>query len=75
MSLTLSRSELLELTGKRRPSAIARWLRDNGFSFRIAADGYPRVDRHHYERVMDGGGSSVSRRRTEPNFDAMRHQG
>lgn len=72
MSLTLTRSELIELTGKKRPTAIARWLQDNGFSFRIAADGYPRVDRNHYHLVMCGSQSKSLGRRTEPDFDAMR---
>jgi uncharacterized protein DUF4224 len=75
MSLTLTTEELQELTGKKRPSAMARWLRDNGFFFRIAGDGYPRVDRQHYLKVMGGSANPAARRQTEPNFDAMNSRG
>jgi hypothetical protein len=70
MSLTLDNSELRELTGKRRPTSIVQWLRQNGFTFRISADGYPRVDRQHYLKMM-GGETLQNKRRREPNFDAM----
>lgn len=39
----LSRSELQEMTGYKRPTAMRRWLGENGFEYAVAADGYPRV--------------------------------
>jgi hypothetical protein len=72
MALTLTKDELIELTGKKRATAMARWLQFNGFSFRIGADGYPRVDRGHYQRVMSGGSVAAAPRHTEPDFEAMR---
>lgn len=68
--ICLSKAELLEVSGYRRPSSVAKWLRQNGFTFRVGADGWPRVDRSHYHALM---GSSVARTLTksEPNVSAL----
>lgn len=41
MFLTIS--ELRELTGLKRPSAVARWLTLHDYPHEIGADGWPRV--------------------------------
>lgn len=41
--ILLTRSELTELTGYRRPTYVRRWLTKNGIHFYIGADGWPRV--------------------------------
>lgn len=50
--LTLSPEELVELTGYKRCTQQARWLKENGFKFRLDRRKRPRVDRHHYEARM-----------------------
>lgn len=68
--LVLSAQEISDLTGYHKPGRQIAWLRAEGFTFRIAADGYPRVDRSHYLRLM--GGLVVSgQKKTEPNFDSL----
>ena len=49
MTLLLSDDEVRELTGYRKPSCQARWLKQHGIPHFIAADGYPRVVRAHLE--------------------------
>lgn len=44
-ALTLSRSEVVELTGYKRPGEQVEWLRRNGIPHFIAGDGRPRVVR------------------------------
>jgi hypothetical protein len=52
--LTLTPEQLHELTGYKRGAEQARWLKDNGFKFRLDRLGKPRVDRAHYETRMGG---------------------
>lgn len=68
--ICLSKAELLEVSGYRRPSSVSTWLRKNGFNFRVGADGWPRVDREHYHAVM---GSSPPKTLTKsaPNIAAL----
>jgi len=67
----LSIAELVTLTGYRRRSCIARWLRDNGFSFRIAADGYPRVLEEHVRVLLCG---MPVKPRNQPNLAALKKE-
>lgn len=67
-SLFLTPTELHELTDYKYPSKQIIWLRQNGFTFRIAADGHPRVDRAHYDKMMGGGEAKT---KTMPNFGGM----
>jgi len=39
----LSSTELTELTGLQRPSAIKRWLERQRIPYMVGADGWPRV--------------------------------
>jgi hypothetical protein len=68
MCLCLSNEELHSLTGYQKPSRQIAWLRAEGFIFRIAADGHPRVDRSHYMKLMGGIAHTAQQKRTEPNF-------
>lgn len=45
MSLTLTRDEVVELTGYRRPTEQIAWMRTNGVPHFVGADGRPRVIR------------------------------
>ena len=46
----LSQSDLVALSGYKRRSLVARWLRDNGFVFVLGIDGWPRVAHSHIAR-------------------------
>ncbi len=65
----LSLSELVALTGYKRRGCMIRWLQANGFIFRVAADGYPRVLDEHVKMQLSGIGST---RRNTPNFKALK---
>lgn len=69
--MILTDSYLQELTGYARPSKQIEWLRREGFTFRIAGDGHPRVDFDHYQKMM-GAVSGSARKRTEPDFSSLR---
>lgn len=67
--LFLTAGELRELTGYSKPKYQIAWLRAQGFTFRIAADGHPRVDRSHYLKMM--GGAATHHKKTEPDFGGL----
>lgn len=71
ISLFLTAEELRGLTGYQKPGRQTAWLRAQGFTFRIAADGYPRVDRSHYLKLMGGAVDATQRKKTEPNFGGL----
>lgn len=60
----LSRKDIVQLTGYRRPARQISWLRRNGLRFFIAADGYPRVPRANFE-------APTRRRSAEPDFNSL----
>ena len=68
--MLLSLAELVTLTGYKRRGCMIRWLRANGFIFRIGADGYPRVLEDHVRLQLAG---IASRPRNTPNLDALKH--
>jgi len=70
MSLFLNAQELHELTGYKKPGRQIVWLRSQGFTFRISADGHPRVDRSHYLKLM-GGMVESQHIKTEPDFRGL----
>lgn len=72
--LLLSEADLQALTGYARPGKQIDWLRREGFTFRVGADGHPRVDRAHYLKMM-GVTDLAARRRTAPDFSALRPAG
>jgi hypothetical protein len=61
----LTRSELIELTGYRRPSCMIQQLQSYGLRFFVAADGYPRVARSEVE------GNPRKVPKSKPNFAAL----
>lgn len=71
MTTFLSHLEIVELTGYKIPSKQINWLRLQGFIFRIAADGYPRIDRSHYLKLMGGYNNNIQPK-TEPNFNSLK---
>ena len=68
--LLLTINEIREITGYKYCSKHRKWFQENGFSFTIGRDGYPRVLRQHFKDVM--GFKPKEKRRVEPNFDALR---
>lgn len=66
----LTEAEVADLTGYIKPSKQIQWLMRQGFNFRIAADGHPRVARDHVLKVM-GATSGNVRAKTEPNFSGV----
>ncbi|HCI52451.1 MAG TPA: hypothetical protein DE312_03880 [Gallionella sp.] len=71
MNITLTTDELTELTGYLQPKKQNEWLRDQGFIFRVAADGRARVDRSHYLKQMGGLTHEFTRAKTSPDFSSL----
>lgn len=69
--MLLTADDLRDLTGFTRPSKQIEWLQREGFTFRVAADGHPRVDRAHYLKLM-GATDIEAHRRTTPDFSSLR---
>jgi hypothetical protein len=69
--MLLDAADLQSLTGFIRPSKQIEWLQREGFTFRVAADGHPRVDRAHYLKMM-GVTDLAAKRRTAPDFSTLR---
>ena len=66
MSLFLSRDDLRELSGRHQRRKVTEWLRENGYRFDVAADGWPKVLAAAVEaRLMP---SARKRKPTEPDF-------
>lgn len=63
----LTPSELQTLTGRLRPSAQVRWLRDHGYRLTVNALGEPVVAIAEANRKLVGGGKQAQ----EPNWEAM----
>ena len=61
----LSRTDIEQLTGYRRPSRQKLWLRKNGLRFFVAADGYPRVPRANFENLQ-------KQHYAEPDFNSLK---
>jgi hypothetical protein len=57
MSLTLTDTELADLTRRSRPSAQIRVLRHLGIEHRTRPDGSVVVDRLHYESLVGAKGA------------------
>ncbi|MGH8651514.1 MAG: DUF4224 domain-containing protein [Gammaproteobacteria bacterium] len=68
--MLLTKAQLAELTGYQRPSAIRRWLIDEGIKFLLGADGWPKVHEEEVERLMVGG---RTKRRSQPDVEALRN--
>lgn len=66
--MILTDQEIQSLTGFRRASAQARWLRRNGYRFTVNGLGKPVVAVAEFNRHMVGGRAPSQ----EPNFNALR---
>jgi hypothetical protein len=66
----LTPDQLEQLTGKRRPSAQARWLQDRGWRFERNATGSVVVHALEAERQLCGG-SKARRQRVGPDLEAL----
>ena len=64
----LTREELIAITGRKRKSAQARWLRANRIKFILNAFGHPVVGRLYFEQFA----GSTTRRGSIPNWAAQR---
>lgn len=62
--MILTRTQVTELSGYRKPSCQIRWLRQQGLRFFVGADGYPRVPESEIDR-------KPTVRTTEPDFEAL----
>lgn len=70
VGVILTVPELKELTGCKQRARMIRQLQQMGVTYHIAADGWPRV---HEAAVAGHSVVSLSaRRRSEPDFDALR---
>lgn len=67
--MLLSIAELVALTGYRRRGCIIRWLSQNGFAFRVGADGYPRVLEEHVRSQLGG---NAFKQRSVPNLSVLK---
>lgn len=61
----LTSEQLLQLTGYRQPAAQIRWLRRQGITHWVRADGHPSVP----ESALSGDRTEL---RARPNFAAIR---
>ncbi len=59
MTLCLTRAELEELAHRRRPSAIRRWLDQQGVRYMLDADGWPQVLRAPLVDRLGASGQTV----------------
>ena len=66
--LFLNANEIADLTGYKQPKRQVAWLRQQGISLYVAANGRPKVLRSTLE-------NATVNRRTEPNFAALRRVG
>jgi hypothetical protein len=64
----LSDEELERLTGTKQPTRMIKWLRSEGFTFRIAANGRPVVSADHVKQVLSGS-APAKRQKPEVQLD------
>lgn len=63
----LTEHEIRQLTGRQRPSAQVRWLRQHGYRLTVNALGAPIVAVAEANRKLVGGTKTAQ----EPNWEAM----
>jgi len=67
----LNTDELHNLTGFKRFTSQAKWLRKNKFEFVLRANGQPRVLRIHVDARLGGIVIGNNTNNTEPNWEAI----
>ena len=68
----LSKDELQELTGLTQGAAQIKWLQREGFSFRVAVDGRPRVLRDTVMSALGNAKGAYITKSVEPRWDLMK---
>lgn len=70
----LSKEELQELTGRALHRLQRAWLKTQGWTFTVNANGRPIVSRAHMENMLGGASrmDAATDRTCRPNFDAIR---
>ena len=69
--MILNKAQLIELTGKIKPSAQIRALRSMGIAHKVRPDGTPAVLESHIESILCGTIAANKAEIAEPNWDAM----
>ncbi|MDZ4201461.1 MAG: DUF4224 domain-containing protein [Gallionella sp.] len=67
----LTQSELVELTERKRKAEQIAWLKANGYSYAIGANGHARVLRDHVQAKLCGIIASSTPATAEPNWGAL----
>lgn len=67
----LTQAELAELTERKRKGEQIAWLKANGYSYAIGANGHPRVLSEHVQARLCGGVAAAAPASLEPNWAAM----
>lgn len=62
----LSNEELQALTGAIQPTKMIKWLKEEGFTFKVGLDGYPVVLKDHVRRIL---GAEAPAARKKPRVD------
>ena len=70
-TISLTKNELIEITGREKPSAQIKWLRSQGFTVITRADGRPFVSRNHFEAIMGGHHYNSKAEAYEPDFSTL----
>ena len=71
LPIYLTIEELKEITGRVKASAQFRWLRSQGFTVLLRADGRPLVSRNHFEAMMGGQHYQTKAEVYEPDFSSL----
>lgn len=69
--LTLSKAEVIDLTGFKQFNKQRQWLIENGFSFRVGKDRALKLLRSHVEDMLNPGHSSKIRAESEPDWSSF----
>lgn len=67
----LTREELVALTGFKRPSTQARWLRERGWRFDVRNDGSVILHEAEVKARLCSRSVRKEEQRTEADFDAL----
>ena len=69
----LTQQEITDITGYQKRSCQVAWLRDNGFTVKIRADGSPLIARANYLRVMGADPQEHKSTDQEPDFSSLQN--
>ena len=71
LPIYLTIEELKEITGRVNATAQIKWLRSQGFTVLLRADGRPLVSRNHFEAMMGGQHYQSKVQVHEPDFSTL----